>query len=410
MWRHLYSLALTLAIPLLIGQGLNKSRAQQRPVQLASRLGLRSPQMPVDAIWIHACSLGEAKVGLALLQALRDRGDASSVWFTATTPSGQQVLADAGQPVAVFPWDLPWVWHRWLVRTRPRALVLIETELWPNLLAACGCAGIPVVLANGRLSARALTRYQRIGGLARPMWAGLSLAMMQCASDAKAAIALGVPRARVHVVGSLKLDQPLPLSDPLILDRLKAWKGARRCVVGVSTHPGEEWLFAQALGPHDVLCVVPRHPHRGSALAVELSACSAVGDAVVRMTDPGLGSARVLIGDTFGDMGSYLAIADVVLLGGSFVPHGGQNPIEPAALGKALIMGPSVFNFAEIAEGLLACGGALAATEDSLCAMIEEASANRAAMGRQAQAFVALHRGAGPRQAALLSECLRRSN
>ncbi len=404
MWRHLYSIGLTLSLPLLIGHVMTKYRRQGQRARVGDRIGLHGPKMPVGGIWIHACSLGEAKVAMALADELIAQGIEQPIWFTATTPAGLNEFERQDRAVAVFPWDLPWVWSGWLVQTQPSAVVLIETELWPNLIAACHQAGIPVCLANGRLSERALTRYQRIRQVAEPMWQGLTLSLMQSKSDGERAEALGVPRGRILITGSIKLDQSPPVANPDELNRLVSWKGSRPLICLMSSHPDEEAQVLSHLDSSWPVLFVPRHPVRAQEVA---RVAESQGRKVALFSDTSpLGDAQVVIGDTFGDMGTYLSASEVVLIGGTWVPHGGQNPIEPAILGKPLVAGPWVFNFSAIVDGLAAAGGLVSSPLESLTATIQRSIQHGSSQGEAAKQWVLAHQGATAAQAAALIERL----
>jgi len=404
MYRHLYSIILTLSIPVLMWHVARKYGREKRSPDIAARLGLQSPEVAPGAVWIHACSLGEAKVALALVAALEAQDPALQFVLTSTTPSGLAILQSSAHPVVVFPWDLPWIWGRWFKRLRPRAVVVIETELWPNMIHAANRSGVPVVLANGRLSARSAGAYRKISLVSRPMWAGLTRALMQFSDDALRAHALGTPMQAISEVGSIKLDQPPPVPDAALLQRLQVWKGACPVVCLMSGHPGEEELMFPLVVEGYRVLLVPRHPVRGSEIAVEAAkeahSCAQVSGGVFDA------QTEVLIGDTFGDMGTYLAVADVVIIGGSFADKGGQNPVEPAALAKALVAGPSMHNFARITEALIAHGGLIQVTPLTLSQGIAEALANCESMGHCAQDWVLANSGSTARQATAIRSIL----
>lgn len=409
MWRHLYSIILTLCVPALIWHVTRKYGREKQPADVRGRLGLATPPVNIRPIWVHACSLGEAKVALALVKELESEDPALRFFFTATTPSGLDVLKSSAHPVMVFPWDLPWVWRRWLDVMQPRALVVIETELWPNLIAACQSAAIPVVLANGRLSEKSAHRYGWFAGLSRPMWAGLQRALMQDSDDAIRAHALGTRLSAICEVGSIKLDQPPPHCDAGLFDRLIEWKGARPLICLMSGHPGEEALLFDCVNQGYRLLLVPRHPTRGPSLQQDAQAQQRISACVSENTFDR--TVEVLIGDTFGDMGAYLQASDVVVVGGSFSDRGGQNPIEPALLGKALVAGPSMYNFAHITAALKAHGGLLQVSPQSLTeALVEALSPAGQQMGAHARAWVLANQGSTARQAMAIRSILKPPN
>ena len=398
MGRHLYSLLLLLCAPFLIGHVVYKYCRENQDPMVARRLGFYIPTRMAGCIWIHACSLGESKVGVELARALIRKNPSLRVLMTATTPAGLHVLTQSEFASHVFPWDFRWTWSRWLSKLRPKALIIIETELWPNLLAACYGGGIPVILANGRLSDQSVRGYQRFGWLSKPMWSRVSRALMQFDGDAHNAHILGVPTHAISEVGSIKLDQPAPQIVRDQANRISAWKKAHILVCLMSSHPDDDALFLSwaRRNPDFRLLIVPRHPVRGPeikkvAIDEDLSVCQSSLE-----IDH---SAQILIGDTFGDMGAYLSQSDVVVIGGSFSGKGGQNPIEPALLSKPLIAGPSMHNFQAIGDGLEAAGGLIRADADQISEAIEAALLGANKLGQAARAWVIANRGSTELQA-----------
>ncbi len=401
MGRNLYSLLLILCAPLLIAHVVCKYRRENQDPMVAQRLGLYVPRRVSGCIWIHACSLGESKVGLELARALTRKNPSLRILMTATTSAGLHVLAQSEFSSHVFPWDFRWIWSRWLSKLRPKALIIIETELWPNLLAACDGEGIPVILANGRLSDQSVRGYQRFGWLSKPMWSRVSRALMQSDGDAHNAHILGVPAHAISEVGSIKLDQPAPQVAEGQANRISAWKKAHVLVCLMSSHPGDDALFFSWARRNSGLrlLIVPRHPVRGpeikrAAIDEGLNACQ-----LSLEIDH---SAQILIGDTFGDMGAYLSQSDVVVIGGSFSGKGGQNLIEPALLSKPLVAGPSMHNFQAISDGLEAAGGLIRADADEISEVIEEALLGANKLGHAARAWVIANRGSTELQAQLI--------
>lgn len=398
MGRHLYSLILILCLPLLIGHVVKKYRREKSDPMVRHRLGLRLPIVRSDTLWIHACSLGECKVGLALAKMLITQDPSLKILITATTPSGLKVLSESEFESHVFPWDFPWIWSQWLRRLTPKALIVIETELWPNLVAACNELEVPVILANGRLSDRSVRGYRRFNWLTRPMWSKISSALMQFPDDVNHARLLGVPAHAISEVGSVKLDQSVLLIPGEQSHRVMTWKNKRPLVCLMSSHPEDDALFMRWANkePHIALLIVPRHPVRGAdirdaAVTAGLNACQ-----MSQQLDPGT---QLLIGDTFGHMGAYVSQSDVIVIGGSFSGKGGQNPIEPARLKKPLVAGPSMYNFQAITDGLETAGGMYRADEESLSEVLAKAMENAEPMGSAAEAWVEAHRGSTALQA-----------
>lgn len=408
MFRHLYSLVHFLALPVLAWRLLRKYRREGYSADLRLRFWGPPPAVSAGGVWIHACSVGEAQVAATLAHAIKAEEPEISIWFTATTPSGLQRLRALcpDHAVALFPWDLPWVWGPWLAHCAPRALVLIETELWPNLMAACANRELPVVLANGRLSARSAQGYARWRGLTQPLWKQLQLALMQGPDDRERAIALGADALRCQVTGSVKFDQPAPPPDPNLVARLKTWVGTRPLMALISSHSGEEVAVInaiQSLRPDWALICVPRHPVRASDL------CQQINQATL-LSSSALPADAILFVDRFGAIGSVLSLTTVALLGGTWVPHGGQNPIEIARWDCPIIAGPHVFNFAEICSGLLNVGGLMHATLPELSAAIVSVAAQREARGHAAHVWVDQQAGATARQAAAVLALLSHSD
>ena len=412
MWRHLYSIVLTALVPALAWHVIRKYRAQGEAVHLWSRLGRRPPQIPSGAIWIHACSLGEAKVALRLAESIEHQRPQTAFFFTTTTPAGFAHLSNAKRSPVVFPWDLPWVWDAWLAQS-PGALVVIETELWPNLIARCQAHAVPVILANGRLSPKSYRRYQRFSRLFKPMWAALSGACMQFAEDAARAKQLGIQPAVIFEVGSVKLDQTLARPDQEQVDALRTKTGSRRLAVLMSSHAQDEIAILDALDWRDPtlprLLIVPRHPHRGTEVR---EACAQRTLTAARLSEelPET-EVDVLIGDTFGQMATYLTVADVVIIGGSFAGRGGQNPVEPASLAKPILAGASMYNFQAINDALEAAGGLRRVHPSTLADALTWAETAGAAEGaRVGQQWIQSNQGSSDRQATRILQILTESN
>jgi 3-deoxy-D-manno-octulosonic-acid transferase len=286
---------------------------------------------------------------------------------------------------------------------------VLETEIWPRLLEECARAGIPVVLANARLSERSARRYARFPRLTRWALSNLAGIAAQTDADAQRFVALGAKEPAV--TGNVKFDLDVPAGMVERGARFRELFGAGRPVwVAGSTREGEEALlldaFATAAVGEALLVIVPRHPQRFDEVA---ALAAARGLAVARRSAqaPVPGDVRVLIGDSMGEMLAYYAAADVVIMGGSLLPYGSQNLIEPCALGKAVIVGPHTYNFEEAAEGAIHAGGALRVRDArealAVAADLSRDPARRERMGTSARAFVAAHRGAVDRLMAWLA-------
>jgi 3-deoxy-D-manno-octulosonic-acid transferase len=360
-------------------------------------------------IWIHAVSVGETRAAEPLVHALRARYPDHSILVTHMTPTGRRTgEALFGDTVmrAYLPYDFPGGVSRFLDHFRPRSGVIMETEIWPNLVAACKARGVPLVLANARLSERSARGYRRLGALARDAVGAFSAIAAQTADDAERFEALGA-RA-VTVTGSLKFDVAPPLEQ---LARGRAWResyGPRPVILAASTRAGEEGLVLDAfaaIAGSPLLVLVPRHPQRFEEVAALLRER---GLRYARRSERGEVRAdmQVLLGDSMGEMPAYYAACDVAFVGGSLVPSGGQNFIEACAVGAPVLLGPHTYNFAEAAEQAIAGGAALRV--DSRHALASAATRlladheARAQMAQRGLAFAHAHQGATGRVMALI--------
>ena len=358
-------------------------------------------------LWVHAVSLGETRAAAPLVErALRAFPDAT-VLLTHMTATGRAAgQAFAGERVVQtwLPYDVPFAVRAFLAHFKPRAGLVMETELWPNLLAAAARAGVPVYLVNARMSERSAAGYARVPSLTRPLLAALAGVAAQSEADALRLRQLGA-RAPM-VTGNLKFDVGVPESALALGRELKArFGGARAVWVAGSTRDGEEALIADALAarplPSGALTViVPRHPQRFDVVAQLLRQR---GVAFVRRSDnaPVPADVGVVLGDSMGELLGFYAAADVAFVGGSLLPLGGQNLIEPIAVGRPTLFGPHMWNFAEAAQKSRAAGAAVEVADAAQ--LVAEVGAllhdrpRREAMRHAALAFHAAHAGAGDR-------------
>ncbi len=372
MNRTLYSFLLHLALPLILLRLYLRSR--QAPAyrqRLAERFALALPPLRPGGIWVHAVSVGESIAAAPLIRALRQRHPELPITVTCMTPTGSErirALFDAEIRAGdvqhcYLPYDLPWAAARFLDRVRPKLALIMETELWPNHIHQCARRGIPTVLANARLSEKSARGYARFAGLTRPMLAEMDWIAAQTEAEAERFRRLGARAECVGVTGSIKFDLRI---DPELQPRANAlrasWGAERRPLwIAASTHAGEdEQILAahrQLLASHPdaLLILVPRHPERFDAVH---ALCRREGFATVRRSaaQPVTAQDQVLLGDTMGELLFLYALADVAFVGGSLVPNGGHNLLEPAALGLPVLSGPHLFNFLEIAAQLRAAG------------------------------------------------------
>jgi 3-deoxy-D-manno-octulosonic-acid transferase len=405
--RGLYTLALRAALPLVLARLWWRGRHEPLYREaIAERFGGYGSTHPQGVLWLHAVSVGEARAAEPLVRALQERFPDHALLVTCMTAAGREtVKAIYGESVlaAWLPYDYPGAVRRFLGHFRPRLGVLMETELWPNLIAACRELAVPVVLANARMSEKSARGYARWRRLARPALAGLAAVCAQSEADAARLTALGA--ASVAVTGNLKFDVS---PDPGQMRAGRAWRAAlgRPVLLLASTREGEETLLLQALPPanEDVLVVlVPRHPQRFDEVARLASGRRSRGDAP-RAAD------RVYLGDTMGEMAFYYAAADVAVIGGSFAPLGGQNLIEACAAGTPVVIGPSVYNFADATRLAVEAGAALQA-RDAAEAMrtagelIADAAAC-ARMGESGKRLCEAHRGATHRHLEICTRIL----
>ncbi|MGH8441302.1 MAG: lipid IV(A) 3-deoxy-D-manno-octulosonic acid transferase [Nevskiaceae bacterium] len=416
--RFLYSALLYLLMPLVLLHlawlGLRQRGWWRR---LPERFGFVPRRQQGAAVWVHAVSVGEVAAALPLVRHLAQRHGDGAVLVTTTTPAGsERVLAALGDRVAhaYAPYDLPGAVSRFLDRVQPRCVIVMETELWPNLYHALGRRGAKIVIANARLSPRSIGRYRAVRGLAAQTLAQCAAIAAQSEEDAARFRELGADPGRVHVLGNLKFDVELPEAQVAAGRALRArWGTARPVWVAASTHEGEE---EAALRAHKillarqrqaVLILVPRHPDRFDAVArlAEQSGLrtmrrGALGDSAV------LEGVQVLVGDSMGELAMYFGAADIAFVGGSLVEVGGHNVLEPAALGLPVLFGPYMFNF-EPARALLLDRGAARQVDGSLelepaLSKLFHDGAARAAMGESGRSVLQANRGALARLTALL--------
>jgi 3-deoxy-D-manno-octulosonic-acid transferase len=418
--ERLYSLAMYLLLPAALLRLLWRSiRAPAYRLRWGERIGVYPDDLRPAAVWVHAVSVGEVQAALPVIRGILERHPGLGLAVTTTTPTGSRRVRDLlGERVQhlYMPYDLMPVLGRFLNRLQPQLAVVMETEIWPNMLRACRDRGIPVVLANARLSARSAAGYARFGGLARRALQGFAVIAAQSEDDARRFLALGAEPGRVRVTGSVKFDVAVPAS---LRDRSEAvrrlWGGLRPAWVAGSTHEGEEEMVLSAHGQirsaiHDALLVlVPRHPERFDRVA---SLVRRRGLSLVARTEdrPCEGETAVFLGDTMGELTVFLAAADAAFIGGSLVPVGGHNLLEAAAAGVPVAVGPHTFNFARITELLVERGAALRVTdsEDLARVMIGwlRDATERARVGEQGRTVVEQNRGAVQRLLGLIDGLL----
>ncbi len=417
-YRLLYSLLIYLALPVVLYITYRRRPGQPGyQSRWAELLGwvprLRATQAP---LWIHTVSVGESLAAMPLIRQLKAEHPELPLLVTTTTRTGAEQVAKLGDLVEhrYAPLDYPDALWRFLRRTRPRALVIMETELWPNWLAACARRQLPVVVMNARLSERSCQRYQKVRGVFAAMSRHLSLILCQHRDDAARFLRLGVPAERVLVTGSLKFDIQLDQNQIEAGQRLRSQIGPRPVWIAASTHAGEDEQILAAMRqvrqqlPQSLLILVPRHPQRFDSVA---ALCQAEGLTLARRSRQETISSdtQVYLGDTMGEMPLLLQACDVAFVGGSLVPIGGHNLLEPASLGKPTLTGPHYFNFADVTRQLcdskacevVADADALAT---SLITLLQDEE-KRQQMGMQAFDVVAANQGAQAKTLAEISRC-----
>jgi 3-deoxy-D-manno-octulosonic-acid transferase len=410
-----YAGATTLAAPALRAMLRRRiDRGKELADRLPERFGIDPTPRPAGRLlWLHAASVGETMSVLPVLSALPER---LAVLMTTGTLTSTRLLAErlpalglAGRVRHRFvPLDVPaWV-ARFLDHWRPDAAAFVESEIWPNMLSACAGRQVPMVLLNARLSARSFGRWRLLPGLARALFGAFGHVLAQSDADAERLRQLGA--SDVASWGNLKFAAPALPADAVELDALRSALGGGPVLLAASTHPGEEAaLLAEfpsmrAHHPEATLVIVPRHPERGAEVAALVSDVKVARRATGDPPHPG----GVYVADTLGELGLFYRLASLAFVGGSLVPHGGQNPLEAARLGCPVAVGPHAFNFADAVE-VLERAGALVQVKDAGMVMdwamaLLDAPVRRAAMG---QAGIAASRRAEElpaRVAALLAQ------
>jgi len=377
MNRTLYTALFYLGLPLVaIRLWLRSRKAPAYAKRIGERFSYGMPSLRPEGIWVHAVSVGESIAAAPMIRALLQRYPQLPITVTCMTPTGSERIQAlfASEPRiqhCYLPYDLPCAAARFLDHAKPKLAVIMETELWPNHIHQCAKRGIPVALANGRLSERSARGYGRFSKLTAPMLAEMSFFAVQTEAEAQRFRDLGARPQTVEVTGSIKFDLTI---DPQLLQRAHElrgqWQALERPVwIAASTHEGEDEVVLDAHRrllanyPNALLILVPRHPERFNSV---FELCQREGFATVRRSTGANVEAdtSVLLGDTMGELLFLYALADSAFVGGSLVPNGGHNLLEPAALAKPVLSGPHLFNFLDIAAQLREAG-ALAEVDDA---------------------------------------------
>jgi len=421
--RFVYSMFWGLAMPVVLARLWWRGRKEPGYREhVAERFGSYGFDIgePEPTIWVHAVSVGETRAAEPLVRALLAEYPRHRIVLTHMTPTGRAtgraLFADVSGRVrqSYLPYDIGLLVRRFLDHFQPGVCILMETEVWPNLIAQCTQRLVPVVLANARLSERSLRKANRLGGLMRDTARQIDVIGAQTDADAGRVRELGA--RQVHVTGSIKFDIVPPEAMIERGLRLRRQFGERPVLSCAITREGEDALILDALPAADLgdalLLIVPRHPQRFDEVAAMIVAR---GLSMMRRSALGDGDlpagVQVLLGDSMGEMFAYHAAADVVFIGGSLLPLGGHNLIEACAVGKPVLIGPHTFNFAEVTEEAIAAGAALRVQGPE--AMLQQAERllrdelGRRKMGNKALAFAQQHRGATGRTMALLRPLIR---
>ena len=372
LYRKLSSAVVPLA-PALISRRLKQGK--EDPKRIGERRGVSCDMRPPGPlIWIHGASVGEVLAAAALIERLRALN--MRILLTSGTVTSAAIVARRFPPDIIHqyvPYDSPRFVARFLDHWRPSLALFIESDLWPNLILSSAARRVPMVLINGRMSHRSFPRWRRMSGTISALLEKFDICLAQSRTDAERFAALG--SRNVITTGNLKLDVPAPPADPGALERLMSVVRGRPIVVAASTHPGEEEILIEAqralagFFPQILTVIVPRHPDRGPAIArmIEVAGLNA---ALRSHQELPTAATDIYVADTLGELGLFYRLAGIVFMGGSLVEHGGQNPIEAAKLGAAIVHGPHVFNFTDVYEALDGAGGARTALDKE--ALVEE--------------------------------------
>lgn len=363
--RYLYTCLVYLLTPFILLRLLWRSfKAPAYAKRWNERFGFfKAPEQIQNGVWVHAVSMGETRAAIPLIKKLQHAYPQLPIVMTTTTPTGSaQVIKQLEQSVfhVYTPYDLPCAWQRFLNRVKPRLVIVMETELWPNLLHAAHQKNIPTLIVNARLSERSARGYQKVSSITHEMLQNVSHICAQYESDGERFMKLGLAKEKLSVVGNIKFDTDLKQDLKERADVLRGqWGRERYVLIAASTHESEEAAMLNACEkiwknhPDLLLVIVPRHPERFSKV-IELVRAHGLQVAVRSQHDVVTADTQVLVADTMGELLLLYAASDIAFVGGSFVTYaGGHNMLEPINLGLPVLTGPHVFNFTNISEILL---------------------------------------------------------
>ena len=417
--RVIYNLLLLLALPFVWLRLFARARSEPAYAERrAERWGRVPESVGRDVVWFHTVSAGEAIGAAPTIRTLKARMPEQRFLVTTTTPTGSEQVIERLGDIAdhcYAPYDFPWAVTRFLRRVEPRALVLMETELWPNIIRGAKRRGAVTSLVNARLSERSARRYAHVRGLTCAMLRDVDHLFCQYPETARRFEALGAEKTRLEVTGSIKFDLDIPPDLDTEVERLRhEWALGRPAWIASSTHPGEEEVVLSSHAellrrfPNLLLVLVPRHPRRVDDVA---ALCARAGLSSARLSNgPSGEKTKVLIVDVMGQLLYWYGVAQVAFLGGSLVPVGGHNPIEAAIHGAPMLMARYRFNFAEITQQFAEAGCLASVDADSLAGAVADLLADpelRRAQGRAAREVIEANRGASDKLLARLEEMLR---
>ena len=360
LYRQLSAAVVPLA-PALIKRRLKQGK--EDPARVGERRGMSADVRPHGPlVWIHGASVGEVLAAAALIERLRALN--LRILLTSGTVTSAAIVAKRFPPDIIHqyvPYDSPRYVARFLDHWQPSLALFIESDLWPNLILSSAARRLPMVLINGRMSHRSFPRWRKITSTIAALLGRFDVCLAQSQVDAERFAALG--SRNVITTGNLKLDVPAPPADAAKLERLMSVTRGRPIIVAASTHPGEEEILLEVhktltgYFPALLTVIVPRHPDRGEAIA-RMIAASGLRAGLRSHEDLPTAASDIYVADTMGELGLFYRLAGIVFMGGSLVPHGGQNPIEAIKLGASIVHGPHVFNFTDVYEALDQAGGA----------------------------------------------------
>lgn len=427
----LYDILLWVALAGIIPYHLYRSASRGRSAAFAERFGfIDHARLDVvrgkESIWVHAVSVGETMAAKPLLKALRQRFPEKRIVLSNVTETGRSIgekLPEVDLCIYL-PFDYPFAVRRVLQALRPSLVVIVETEIWPNFLRSAAAMGIPTVMVNGRISDRSFGRYLKLGWFFRPVLAHFTALCMQTDEDARRIIAIGAEPGRVHVTKNLKYDLPSTVLSPEQRSLLKkdyVIPGSLPVLTAGSTHAGEDelvlaaYLAILAAGHDCLLVLVPRHPERAGQVGdllkrqgIPFSLRSAL-----ESRDEDFRGGEVLLVDRVGELMKIYSLSDLVFVGGSLVPTGGHNVLEPASLGVPVVFGPHMSNFREIAAMVLVSGGGIQVQDGTeltsvLTGLLAD-EGRRISMGHQGLAIMDENRGSTDRHMEVIASLVKQN-